>query len=361
VLGDDVGRIRTRQNRHLERYVRVNQAGYVTYKHPRMDHYESFGKDVIAANDMARIINAKLSGEANRISRAIQGRNRLPLFSEVIDKFITERPAALGWSASTLKQHIYKLDQMREYGGDRVYEDTDVLFFSKMVDYLFSGTTRRPAISLCRQLDAFAMGKGMRLGLNVGDRILDPAREPRKRQRIKNYEQYLQIRECAEPWLQDAMDLALISLQPRQVLCSIHLGMIKGNKLRVWREKTDTHIEIEIGESLKSVIARRRVEAVRLGTRKLICRAPLHGNNVDVLPSMLTWSFTQAVTASGLYQSNPPTLHELRSLGSRMYELRGFDKGVIQNLMGHKQEATTDIYLDPDEPKHIKSEAFLEI
>ena len=355
-----VGRTRSSKNRHLQRYVRVNKAGYVTYKHPQMDKYESFGKDVHAANEMARIVNSKLSGETDRISRALR-RTDMPLFSEVIDKFIKERPAALRWSASTLKQHTYKLARMRDYGGDRVYEDTDVLFFSKMIEDLFEGTSQRPAIILCRQLDAFAMGRGMRLGLNVGDRILEPAREPRQRQRIKNYDHYLQIRDCAEPWLQDAMDLALISLQPRQVLCSIHLGMIVDNKLRVWREKTDTHIEIEIGESLRSVIARRREEALRLGTRKLLCRAPLHGNKVDVLPSMLTLAFTQAVTKSGLYQSSPPTLHELRSLGSRLYELRGFDKKVIQNLMGHRQEATTDIYLNPDEPEYIKSKALLEL
>ena len=76
---------------------------------------------------------------------------------------------------------------------------------------------------------------------------------------------------------------------------------------------------------------------------------------------MLTLAFTQDVTKSGLYQSSPPTLHELRSLGSRLYELRGFDKKVIQNLMGHRQEATTDIYLNPDEPEYIKSKALLEL
>ena len=74
---------------------------------------------------------------------------------------------------------------------------------------------------------------------------------------------------------------------------------------------------------------------------------------------LLSRSFTRAVVASGLYKSNHPTLHELRSLGGRMYELRGFDKRLIQNLMGHKQEATTDIYLNPDEPEFIKSQALL--
>ena len=250
---------------------------------------------------------------------------------------------------------------MKAYGGDKVYEDTDVLFFSEMVEDLFSGTARRPAISLCRQIDAFAVGKGLRLGPNVGDRILKPPKVPRQRQRIKTYADFLKIREHAPRWLQDAMDFALITLQPRQVLCAMNLGMISGNKLRVKREKTGAYIEIEIGESLKSLIARRKVEAIRFGTRRLLCKAPYQGSAVEVKPARLTDAFTKAVKSSGLYESHLPTFHELRSLGGRMYEERGFDKKLIQNLMGHKEESTTDVYLDPDEPQYIKSKAILKL
>ena len=364
--GGAVGRIRSKKNRNLEMYVRVNTSGYVTYKHPRMEHYESFGKDVAAANEMAAIVNARLSGETDRISRVLSlhkrsGPRELPLFSDVIERFIKERPAALKWSKSTLDQHMFKLVSMKAYGGDTVYEDTDVLFFSEMVEALFSGTTRRPAISLCRQIDAFAVGRGLRIGPNVGDRILKPPRVPRQRQRIKTYADFLKIREHAPRWIQDAMDFALITLQPRQVLCTMNLGMISDNKLRVKRIKTGAYIEIEIGESLKSLIARRKVEAVRFGTRRLLCKPPYQGSAVEIKPPRLTNAFTKAVKDSGLYESNLPTFHEIRSLGGRMYEERGFDKKLIQNLMGHKEQSTTDIYLDPDEPKYIKSKAILEL
>lgn len=361
--GRAVGRIRSRNNARLEKYVRVNKAGYVTYRHPRMDHYESFGKDVAAANEMALAANTHFSNISNRISRVLAGRgpNNLPTFSHVIDRFIKERIPELNWAEWTLAQHTYKLDKMREYGGDETYEYTDVLFFAEMVNALYKRQSRIAAISLLRQIDAFARGNGLRIGPNVCNDILKPVKVPRQRQRIKAYSDYLKIRECAESWLQDAMDLALITLQPRQVLCSMSLGMISGNLLRVWRKKTDTYIEIEIGKSLKSVIARRRIAALRLGTRRLICKAPYRGNVVEVLPKLLTNSFTRAVKASGLYESNLPTLHELRSLGGRMYEERGFDKQVIQNLMGHKDLSTTDVYLNPDEPQYIKSKALLEL
>jgi len=317
-----MGRLRSAKNRNLEPNVRVNKAGYVTYKHKLMDTYESFGKDIEAANEVARIINKELSGQAARVKRILSRKSKndpLPLFSEVINRFIEERVPGLNWGKHTLEQHTYKLNNMTEYAGHHIYEDTDVLFFAEMIDHLYGGSTRRSAVTLCRQIDTFAVGKGLRRGPNVCNGVMKPAKTPRKRQRIKTYEDYLKIRECAEPWLQDAMDIALITLQPRQVLCSMNMGMISDNKLRVKREKTGAYIEIEIGESLKPIFARRRIQAIRLGTRRIICRPAQRMNRVEVRPAKLTDAFTQAVSDSGLYKSNAPTLHELRSLGGWMY------------------------------------------
>ena len=65
--------------------------------------------------------------------------------------------------------------------------------------------------------------------------------------------------------------------------------------------------------------------------------------------------------ASELYGDDHPTLHEIRSLGARLYEQRGYPKQLIQDLCGHKKPSTTEIYLDPDEPKYSKATAFLEL
>ena len=55
-------------------------------------------------------------------------------------------------------------------------------------------------------------------------------------------------------------------------------------------------------------------------------------------------------------QANPPTLHEIRSLGAKLYE----DQGISpQSLLGHADEKMTRVYLDRYEVKWIKADAVL--
>lgn len=161
------------------------------------------------------------------------------------------------------------------------------------------------------------------------------------------------------------LDFALITLQPREVICSLDIYKnIKkvGDRtlLRFQRGKTGVYIEIECGESLMPLIARRRREALRLGTHKMFCRAPYFAKGkVSLKPEYLTRRITKLIVKSGLYEDNHPTLHEVRSLGGRMMEAQGFEKKLIQALMGHLKESTTDIYLHPDKPKFTRSRTVL--
>ncbi len=41
-----------------------------------------------------------------------------------------------------------------------------------------------------------------------------------------------------------------------------------------------------------------------------------------------------------------PTFHEIRGLGSRLYEAAGVSQKAIQSLMTHSNPRTTKIYLD---------------
>ena len=357
-----MGRRRGAKNRHLERYVKITSRGYVSYRHPKMDKAEHFGTDWEAANEVARIVNAKLSTHETRISRILSA-DSPHTFTHVLNRFVSERIPEFGWSERYKQENLRKIERFKQHSGTARYQDTDVMFFTSMVEDLFSGVGRRFAIILLRKIDEFAVGKGLRRGPNVADGILMPQQGKRKRPRIKDYNAFLKIREHCPPYLQDAIDFALITLQPRQVLCMLDLGKhIQGNLLRFKRGKTGVYIEIEINQALEELIAKRRVEAMRLGTKKLFSRQKkiaLHDVAID--PNEMSHDFTQAAKACGLYPERHPTLHEVRSLGARMYEERGFPSGLIQALMGHKKAATTKIYLNPDEPKYIKSKAMLEL
>ena len=361
-ITNTMARKRLLKNRHLETHVRIRPNGYVFYQHPLMDKPRSFKKDVDEANRIARIVNAELASQGGSAAEEIL--TPYPQsFSYVLDRFIGERVPALEWSEDYQKEQLRKIESMRSYGGSRSYQRTDVLFFTTMVNELFTGDSRRVAIFLLRLIDRFAIGTGLRKPPNICDGILMPSPAKRQRPRVKDYDDFLQIREQGQPWEQDIMDFALITLQPRQVICSLDIQKhIVGNRLRFQRGKTGVYIEVEIGESLAPLIARRKKEAMRHGTKRLFCRPPKRGGSPIIKPGYLTRAITKCVKASGLYsEDNHPTLHEFRSLGGRLYEERGYPRQLIQDLMGHKKPSTTEIYLDPDEPKYITAKADLRI
>lgn len=162
--------------------------------------------------------------------------------------------------------------------------------------------------------------------------------------------------------LRNAMALALVSGQPREVLCAARftdVGMLKRpgmEPIECWmftRGKTGAKIAIPVdvrlnalGMSLRDVIAQCRSTGVlspyMLHIHK---RHANHKLGAAVSAQRLTTEFRQAVSALGVkWDGTPPSLHELRSLSKRLYELQG---GVnTLDLLGHKTEAMGELYAD---------------
>jgi enterobacteria phage integrase len=65
-----------------------------------------------------------------------------------------------------------------------------------------------------------------------------------------------------------------------------------------------------------------------------------------VHPQTIAGAFHDAVKRAGIKVEDgktPPTFHELRSLGIRLYKAEGYNP---KELAGHKDEATTALYAD---------------
>lgn len=352
-----MARRRLVKNRKLEDYVYVRSSGYVFYQHPKMDKPVSFKKDIDKANETARVVNREMASREAKglINRILTGG---VTFGNVIDRFLRDRVPELKWSKRTLAENMGRIEKFRTVEKAN-YESTDIRFFSDLIDEHFTGDGVRKAAYLLKQIDRFAVGKGMRRGPNVCDGLLAPQQKKRQRRRIKDYDEYLRIRESAPEWLRRAMDFSLVTLQPREVVCELALPRSGDNTLRVVRGKTGAHIAIHIGESLQRIIHECRVEAVRLGSRRLICKRQ-RGGGTTVTPDYLSKAFRKAVEASGLYEDNAPTFHEIRSLGARMYKGAGYSRDFIQALAGHTEGKTTEIYLE-NGPKFTEAQALMEL
>lgn len=162
--------------------------------------------------------------------------------------------------------------------------------------------------------------------------------------------------------LKNAMALALVSGQPREVLCAAKftdVGMLKRpgmEPMECWmftRGKTGAKIAIPLdvrlnafGMSLREVIAQCRSTGVLSSYMLHIHKRHAgHKLGAPVSAQRLTGEFREAVAALGMqWEGSPPSLHEVRSLAKRLYEMQG---GVdTLDLLGHKTEAMGALYAD---------------
>lgn len=375
-VDSSVSRRKSEKNSDLERYVERDRRGYVRYKHPKMDKPRAFGKDVAAANEVARLVNAQLSGQQD-IAQSIIGQARASCdFDHVADRFMDEYVPTLKWAASTLRENSGRLAKFRTAIGQNDFQSLDVLDLSNAIDQMFSGDGRRQARNLLIHVYRFAIGKGLRKGTNAAEEVLRVSKSSRVRCRIANLQHYQAIYEHALPMVQDAMDLSLITLQGRLELCNMRLKHDESDILRVVRQKTSertdkAYIEIEVGPDLRKVLTRCKITAMRYGSPFMLNhpvrghRSPNKEHRTQVLPAYLSRKFTEAVNACGLYDQLPsnerPTLHEVRSLGGRIYEAMGRADQSIQELYGHAKPETTAGYLAGDTVQWIRTPADMDM
>lgn len=174
-----------------------------------------------------------------------------------------------------------------------------------------------------------------------------------------------------DPYLQRAMELALITAQRREDISLWERSDIRDSALWVEQGKSenieargdgmqtrlviplDLRLTIKtpagrvIDWALKETIARCRADHV--ASRYLIhhSKKRTKSNPGDpVWRDTISKAFAKARDLAGLTEGEgktPPTFHEIRSLSIRIWkELRG--KDFAQALAGHKQASTTDVY-----------------
>ena len=64
------------------------------------------------------------------------------------------------------------------------------------------------------------------------------------------------------------------------------------------------------------------------------------------MPEQLTRAFQDAREAAGITGDNPPSFHEIRSLGGALLSQSGWPIDQVQALMGHASLSMTEHYLE---------------
>ena len=151
-----------------------------------------------------------------------------------------------------------------------------------------------------------------------------------------------------DPWLQRAMELALVTAQRREDIARMQFGDASEGHLHVVQGKTGKRVRIPLwlrveGWSIEDVISRCRDATL---SRYMIHHTQPRGNappGSSVHKDTISRRFAVARDRTGLEWGSPPTFHEIRSLSLRLHEKTGVN---TQSLAGHSDPKTTAVYHD---------------
>jgi integrase len=158
----------------------------------------------------------------------------------------------------------------------------------------------------------------------------------------------------AQPWLKNAIALALVSAQRREDIASAQFPDFREGGWWCDQGKTGARIFLPLelrlhafGMSLEEVVRQCRMTGVL--SKYLIHQTHGRGNSPAGHPIWLdtiSRQFTAKLATLNLdfEGKEPPTFYEIRSLSCRLYEAQGNVK--TQDLLGHKSPETTRLYQD---------------
>jgi len=154
------------------------------------------------------------------------------------------------------------------------------------------------------------------------------------------------------------MDLSLVTLLRRDDVVSLKFSDVHDGFLWVVPQKTEgsslVKLKIRVGDELAALLSQARdavlspyvVHRLPDRARPSDKRAAARQHHTQVMAEQLTRAFQDAREAAGILGDNPPSFHEIRSLGGALLNESGWEIERVQGLMGHSSTSMTEHYLD---------------
>lgn len=325
------------------------------YRHPVTKKDKWMGTDKARVFAAARKLNAILIKPDDLMS-GVLGTDKT--MADAVATFRKDDLPHRGWAPSTALEHKRRLDKIETDLGTK---PIDQLGVREVADYLRTVTTsvrnRQQYRLLMVWIFACALEDGW-IDSNPAAATRKGKAE-RKRSRL-TLDAFTKIREHAAPWLQVAMDLSLHTLLRREDIVSLTRADVRENAIWVIPGKTEgstgIRLKIAISPQIQEVLDRSSdgvlspyiVHRLPEKARPREMRAKNREHHTQVLPEQLTRAFAEARDDSKLFEEdeNPPTFHEIRSLGGALYRDAGWKLTQVQALMGHASESMTKLYVE---------------
>lgn len=332
-----------------------NRDGY-KYRHPITRKETWMGRDKAKAFAAAKKLNALLLPGEDLVGRVVGAKETV---ADAVAVFRRDDVPGREWAPKTAEVYESVIRRIDDRLGATALETLTV----KDCATFIRGVTESDR---ARQQFRLVLGWILACAMEEGWIDHNPALATRKHTAKRKRERltadgYRAIYAKAEPWLQNAMDLSLLTLLRREDVVSVRFADVREGALWVVPSKTEdtsgVRLKIAMNGPLADVVARARdgivspfiIHRLPEKARPSDKRAKARTHHTQVLPEKLSREFAEVRDAVGVGGDHPPTFHEIRSLGGALLIESGWTKQQVQALMGHSSEAMTQVYLDGHE------------
>ncbi|WP_445572169.1 tyrosine-type recombinase/integrase [Pseudomonas sp. E102] len=320
------------------------------YRRPTDGKWFPFGSDRVKAIDAAKQLNLEFMRGADLVG-AVLGSSSAT-FSGFLDHYEAKVLPPRELAKGTLGLYAVHFRRFRKHFEGKALDQITIRMVAEMLDALTPRTANQ-----CRALliDIFnhAAAKGLCPDNPAASTINRIEKKQRKRHTVEGLKA---IREKSPAWLQNAIDLALITAQRRTDILNMRFDGVREGFLYVVQQKTAkasdaAWIRFKVTEELQAVISRCRDDIAspylvhRRPDRLKQKQAQTKDHWTQVEERYLTRAFKEAREAAGCYkgwkEEEMPGFHEVRALSLHLYQKAGKDG---QTIAGHASESMTRNY-----------------
>lgn len=331
-----------------------SRRGTYRYRRPTDGKWFQFGSDRLRAIDAARQLNLAFMQGADLVASVMQNGTSTQgdLFEAFLEVYENEILPPRELAKGTLELYAVRFRQFLKAFAGKAVDQITIRMVAELLDSL---TPRAANQARALLIDIFnhAAAKGLCPDNPAASTMPKIEKKQRKRHTVEGLRA---IRGKSPAWLQNAIDLALITAQRRTDILAMKFEDVRDGYLYVVQQKTAkasdaAWIRLRVTPELQTVIGRCRDNVPspylihRRPERKKQKQAERKEHWTKIEERYLTRAFKDARDAAGCYagwsDEEQPGFHEIRALSLHLYKKAGKDG---QKIAGHASEEMTKNY-----------------
>ena len=341
---------------------------YYAYKHPTLKTRHGLGTNKLNAVKAARLMNDKFEQRFEIEKMLINGMIKVSALCEEYRAFVKQQFTENKIAKSTFDNRGYTLDRIKIKLGKKYARDIKTIDITRYLNEMYDpktslGTARARDVHRghLMLLFEYAIQEGYVDNINPAT----PCLQVNKKRVTKRHtiDGWNAIYNAAEPWLKNAMDLAILILQRRSDICDIKLSDIKDGYIHMIQKKSIKHdsayIKIKVTYELAQIIQQCKADNVlspylihRVPQKRTKAAMDSGNHRTYITPAYLSRAFKKVRDLVNAYpdyaKDEQPGIHQGKALGSKIYKRRFGESATT--MAGHSSVEMTNFYEeDPDD------------